>query len=96
MARTIGLVLFLRTALADFKEPFLVPTTGGFTQLEWRGGRRTVEYEATVVGWSIVGSETSARGERSYYEADAAKLEVDKLLAAYRWFAGLELPWPII
>ena len=67
-----------------------------FIQLEWHGGHRTLEFEATANGWSIVGSETKSRGERVYHEADTAGFDVDKLLAAYRWFAGLELLWLII
>jgi len=96
MAHTVGLVLFLQAALPEFEEPFVVPTISGFTQLEWHGGQRALEFEATAAGWSIVGSETKSRGERIYHEADTARFEVDKLLAAYRWFAGLELLWPII
>lgn len=96
MAHTVGLILFLQTALPEFEEPFVVPTISGFTQLEWHRGHRALEFEATANGWSIVGSETNSRGERMYHEADTARFEVDKLLDAYRWFAGLELLWPII
>lgn len=96
MAHTVGLILFLQTALPEFEEPFVVPTISGFTQLEWQRGQRALEFEATAGGWSIVGSETKSRGERVYHEADTARFDVDKLLAAYRWFAGLELLWPII
>lgn len=96
MAHTVDLILFLQTAVPEFEEPFVVPTISGFTQLEWHRGQRALEFEATSNGWSIVGSETKSRGERTYHEADTARFDFDKLLAAYRWFAGLELQWPII
>jgi hypothetical protein len=96
LANTIGLVLLLQAALPEFEEPFVAPTINGFTQLEWHAKRRILEFEATASGWSIVGSETTPRGERVYHEADTTRLDVDKLVAAFRWFAGLELLWPII
>jgi hypothetical protein len=96
LAHTVGLILLLQTALPEFEEPFVVPTIGGFTQLEWNRGHRALEFEATANGWSVVGSETKPSGERIYHEADTARFDVDKLLAAYRWFAGQELLWPII
>ena len=96
IAHTIGLILFLQAALPDFEEPFVVPTISGFTQLEWHQGHRALEFEATANSWSIVGSETKSRGERVYHEADVARFDLDRLLAAYRWFAGQELLWPII
>jgi hypothetical protein len=95
IAHVVGLILVLQTALPEFEEPFVVPTIGGFTQLEWHRGQRALEFEATASGWSVVGSETKPSGARAYYETDTARFDVDKLLAAYRWFAGLEL-WPII
>jgi len=96
MAHTVGLILFLQTALPEFEEPFVVPTISGFTQVEWHSGARVLEFEATTGGWSVVGSETKSHGERVYHEADATRSDVHKLLAAYRWFAGQELLWPII
>jgi len=96
MAHTVGLILFLQAALPEFEEPFVVPTISGFTQLEWHRGQRALEFEATADGWAVVGSETNSRGVRMYHEADPARFEVEKLLAAYRWFAGLELLWPIM
>ncbi len=96
IAHAVGLVLFLQGALPKFEDPFVVPTISGFLQLEWHGEHRALEFEATAYGWSIVGSETQSRGERTYHEADTAGLDVEKLLAAYRWFTGLELLWPII
>ena len=86
----------LRTTLPEFQEPFLVPTIGGFAQLEWHSGRRSLEFEGTESGWSIVGSEATTRGGRAYHEAEAARFEVEKLIACYRWFQGAELLWPIM
>ena len=96
VAHTVGLILILQSALSEFKEPFVVPTISGFMQLEWHSGQRVLEFEATANGWSIIGYETKPRGERVYHEADTARFDVDKLLAAYHWFTGLELLWPII
>ena len=96
LANTIGMILVLQATLPEFEEPFLAPTVGGFTQLEWYGRDRALELEATADGWSVVGSQTTSHGERVYHEADTARFDLDKLFAAYRWFAGLELLWPII
>lgn len=96
MAHTVGLILYLQTALPEFEEPFVVPTISGFTQLEWQRGQRALEFEATADGWSVIACETKSRGERVYHEADITRFDVDKLLTAYRWFAGQELLWPII
>ncbi len=96
LANAIGTILALQAAVPGFEEPFVVPTIDGFTQLEWHTERRALEFEATENGWSIVGTAITPRGERVYYEADTARLDIEKLLAAFRWFAGLELLWPII
>ncbi len=95
LASTIGTILVLQAALPEFEEPFVVPTITGFTQLEWHAQRRALEFEATGDGWSIVGSETTPHGERVYHQADTGRLDIDKLVAAFRWLAGLELLWPI-
>ncbi|MCI0535682.1 MAG: hypothetical protein L0Z50_10690 [Verrucomicrobiales bacterium] len=96
MANSVGLLVLMIAVLPKFREPFLAPTLAGFAQMEWHNGRRTLEFEVTSNGWSIVGAETTSTGEKVYYDADAARIEVEKLIAAYRWFEGAELLWPII
>lgn len=96
LAKIVGLLVFMNTALPQFREPFLAPTINGFAQLEWHNGRRTLEFEATPNGWSIVGTETTSRGEKVYHDAEAARVEIGNMVAAYRWFEGAELLWPII
>jgi len=96
MAHTVGLLIILNSTFRRFCEPFLAPTIGGFAQLEWHNERRTLEFEGTPTGWSIVGSEMTSRGEKAYHEADVSRSKIDELVAAYRWFEGTELIWPII
>ena len=96
LASTVSLLVFLNAALPKFREPFLAPTIGGFTQLEWHGQKRTLELEAKTDGWSIVGSELSTQRQRIYHEAESARSEIEKLIPAYQWFEGVELLWPII
>jgi hypothetical protein len=96
LAHIVGLLTLMKAAVPAFQEPFLAPTIDGFAQLEWTDGRRLLEFEATATGWSILGSETTVRGEQAYHEADTARFEVESLLTAYRWFQGTELLWPIL
>jgi hypothetical protein len=96
LASALGAILALDAALPEFEEPFVAPTIDGLIQLEWHTDRRALEFEATDEGWSVVGTETAPRGERVYHQTDASRLDIDKLLAAFRWFAGPELPWPLL
>jgi hypothetical protein len=96
LANALGTIPILRAAVPGFEEPFLAPTIDGYVQLEWHGSPRTLELEATPDGWSMVGSEVTLRGEHTYYEAESTSFDVDRLVAAYRWYARLELIWPII
>ena len=96
LANVVSLLVFLNATLPQFREPFLVPTIGGFAQLEWHNEQRTLELESTPDGWSIVGSEYSSQREQVYYEAESTRAEIEKLIPAYRWFEGAELLWPII
>jgi hypothetical protein len=95
-AHTVSLLIMLNSTLPRFNEPFLAPTIAGFAQLEWHNKQRTLEFEGTSDAWSIVGSETKMRGERVYHQADVSRSDIEELVAAYRWFDGAELLWPII
>jgi hypothetical protein len=96
LARIFGLLGVMKGSAPGFREPFLAPTIHGFAQLEWHRERRTLEFEATANGWAMVGTETTARGEKVYHDAEAGGSEIGKLIAAYRWFAGEELLWPVL
>jgi hypothetical protein len=95
LAGAIGLLVFLKTSLHLFTEPFLAPTIDGFIVMEWHNDKRTLEFEATEAGWSIVGSQDSSNGEKIYHVADVDRGEITKLTAAFGWFDGTELLWPI-
>lgn len=98
VAHTVGLLFVLKASVRGFEEPFLVPTIGGFTQLEWHDKERDLEFEATDSGWAIVGTETDAHGSRTYHQADIGRLSTQnasKFIEAYRWFQGAERLWPI-
>jgi len=96
LAHVVGLLAFMNMTFLSFREPFLTPTIDGFAQLEWHNGQRTLEFEAIPNGWSIVGTQTMARSGKAYHEAEAARFEIERLMAAYRWFEGAELLWPIL
>ncbi len=95
LANVVGLLASMNTALPNCREPFLAPTIGGRALLEWHHGRRTLEFEATPDGWSVVGTEMTSRGGKDYHETEADRMETEKLIAAYRWFEGAEVLWPI-
>lgn len=77
-----------------FREPFLAPTFDGFIQIEWHDKRRSLEIEAVILGWSIVGSLTGKGNSRLYFEAECERSDFEQLGKFYEWFVGNELIWP--
>jgi len=94
LANSVGLLVFMNSALPKFREPSLAPTLDGFAQMEWHNSRRTLEFEATPNGWSIIGTEIVSGGEKVCHKAEVARVEIEKLVFTYRWFEGTELFWP--
>jgi len=95
LANIVSVLVFCKAILPNFREPFLAPTIGGFAQLEWCKDQRSLDVELTADGWSIVGSDSSSSGGRSYYEAGCVRTHVGTLILAYKWLDGTELLWPI-
>lgn len=78
-----------------FREPFLAPTFDGFVQMEWHDEKRWLDVEATVKGWSAVGTAIGSDGNRYYYTADFERSDFAQLERFYHWLLsdGL-LTWP--
>ena len=95
LANAIALLIFMKASLPSFKEPFIAPTIDGYLQFEWHSGTKTLEFEATPNGWSIVGTHKTTNGEKIYHLADATRSHIEKLTAAFGWFNGSELLWSI-
>jgi hypothetical protein len=95
LSNSIGLLVFMKASMPAFREPFITPTIDGLVQFEWHNENRSLEFEATSHGWSIVGAETKPKNKKTYYTADANPSEIGKLTAALHWFENSEPLWPI-
>src|SRR5208282_331401 len=62
-----------------FREPFIVPTFDGFVQIEWHDKKRSLEIEAVVQGWSVIGSLTGKDGNRLYFDAECERSDFGHL-----------------
>jgi hypothetical protein len=97
VANTYGVILLLKTMFGtDFKEPFLAPTFHGSVLAEWQGPKRSLEFEATKEGWSVVGSSVLSDGQTLYHETDLPRSNLSTLIDCYKWFIGTEMLWPTL
>lgn len=83
----------LHIGIPKLRAPFIVPKYDGFIQLEWHEGARTLEFEATLENWLVMGTE-ELHGVRQYYRQTVELHEIERLLPFYRWFIREEWLWP--
>ncbi|MGO8697447.1 MAG: hypothetical protein ACLQVY_06990 [Limisphaerales bacterium] len=76
-----------------FQEPNIVPTFDGFLQLEWHKASRSLEFEYTPIGWSILGVNL-VNAEHPYHPALSPLDAPAALEKFYLWFSTDELIWP--
>jgi hypothetical protein len=80
--------------LRSFQGPSIVPTFDGFLQLEWHNPSRSLEFEYTPGGWSILGVD-SVNTEHPRYNTELVPLkEAADLEPFFNWFSTHELIWP--
>jgi len=97
LADVVDTLKRLSLEVNGFHEPFLVPTFDGFAQMEWHGGKRSLDIEATKEGWSAVGTEAGLGGKRHYSTAEFARNDFAQLVQYYQWLLGDDLLiWPLL
>jgi hypothetical protein len=80
--------------LRPFQDPSIVPTFDGFLQLEWHKFSRSLEFEYTPEGWSILGVASVNSEHPVYNTASAALDDTEDLERFYIWYSTDELTWP--
>jgi len=78
----------------DFQNPQLVPTFDGFLQVEWHNATRSLEFESTPRGWSVLGVDSVNSPSPKYYKAATPFKMAEALEPFYVWFATHGLTWP--
>lgn len=77
-----------------FQGPSIVPTFDGFLQLEWHNTSRSLEFEYTPEGWSILGVDSVNSAHPQYNTALVPLKAAAELEAFFSWFSTYELIWP--
>jgi len=88
-------VLRRLSLLRPFQDPSIVPTFDGFLQLEWHNTSRSLEFEWTPEGWSILGVASVNAELPVYNSASAALSAAEDLERFYIWYSTDELIWPL-
>lgn len=78
----------------SFHGPSIAPTFDGFLQLEWHNVFRSLEFEYTLEGWSILGVADVNSKQPTYNNALVPLTALQKLEEFYNWFSIDELIWP--
>ena len=78
----------------DFQNPQLVPTFDGFLQVEWHNATRSLEFEFTLAGWSVLGVDSVNSPCPRYYKAATPFKLAEALEPFYVWFSTHRLTWP--
>jgi hypothetical protein len=77
-----------------FQDPSIVPTFDGYLQLEWHKTSRSLEFEYTPTGWSILGVDL-VNTEHPFYNTASSPLNASAdLRQFYIWFSIDEPIWP--
>ena len=84
----------LSGSFSHFKTPHIVPTFGGFLQIEWHDEFRSLEFELTSEGWSVLGVDSVRAKEPKYFEETVPEDERQVLEMFYYWFTKRDLIWP--
>jgi hypothetical protein len=87
-------VLRRLSLLRAFQDPSIVPTFDGFLQLEWHNTSRSLEFEWTPEGWSILGVAAVNTEHPVYNNASALLTDAANLGRFYVWYSTDELTWP--
>ncbi len=77
-----------------FQGPSIVPTFDGFVQLEWHNAFRSLEFEYTLKGWSILGVAEVAAEHPIYVTAAVPLTAAGELVRFYDWFSTNGSIWP--
>ena len=87
-------VLRQLSLVRPFQGPSIVPTFDGFLQLEWHNTSRSLEFEYTPEGWSLLGVD-SVNTEHPHDNTALVPLRAAADLEPFfSWFSTPELIWP--
>jgi len=89
-----AIVIARLSSIRDFQNPQLVPTFDGFLQVEWHSPARSLEFEFTPTGWSVLGVDSVNSPSPKYYKAARPFKMTEALEPFYAWFTTPGLTWP--
>ena len=89
-----AIVIARLSSACDFQNPQLVPTFDGFLQVEWHSPARSLEFEFTPKGWSVLGVDSVNSPSPKYYKAATPFRMTEALEPFYVWFTTPGLTWP--
>jgi len=89
-----AIVIGRLSSTRDFQNPQVVPTFDGFLQVEWHSPTRSLEFEFTPAGWSVLGVDSVNSPCPEYYKAATPFKMTEALEPFYVWFTTPGLTWP--